>query len=285
MIPSPPSSGAFLFMIKWVKYLTHMRKKVGISRIFTMLVVVLLLGVSWFLMFGFDFVWKDSASYSPIPAFTRSPGSTTKPTASPKTSPVSGKTTIQFNVPFAPQAPFGEWSDDRQQDGCEEASAMMAIHWVKGDTSITLEEAKREILAIADWEQEKYGNYHDTSAKDTAGRIFKEYYNYDNVRVERDITADDIIKELERGNLVVVPADGIALNNSHFTPPGPERHMLVVVGYDYSTSEFITNDPGTRFGKSYRYKKSVLFDAIRDYPTGYHVPITKVDKNMIVVEK
>src|SRR3989338_6162438 len=186
-----------------------MRKKVGISRMFTMLVVVLLLGVSWFFMSSFDFVWKDSASYSPIPAFTKTPsptgGPTTKATSSPKTSPAPGKTTIQFNVPFAPQAPFGEWSDDRQQDGCEEVSAMMAIHWVKGDTSITLEEAKREILAIADWEQEKYGNYHDTSAKDTVGRIFNEYYNYGNVSVEKGITADDIIKELERGNLVVVP--------------------------------------------------------------------------------
>src|SRR3989344_4729710 len=270
------------------RYLKRVLKK----KIWILAVAVILLGTSWLFMSGFEFAWKGGASYSPppLPAFTRSPNSTPRPTASPKvsptpTSPVSGKATVLFNVPFAPQAPFGEWSDDRQQDGCEEASAMMAIHWVKGDTSITLEEAKREILAIADWEQEKYGNYHDTSAKDTAGRIFKEYYNYDNVRVERDIPADDIIKELERGNLVVVPADGIALNNSHFTPPGPERHMLVVVGYDYSTSEFITNDPGTRFGKSYRYKKSVLFDAIRDYPTGYHVPITKVDKNMIVVEK
>ena len=231
---------------------------------------IVAVAVSWLFTTGFEFSWQKEPIQ--IPAFTKTPNSTTK-------------ATIQLSVPFAPQAPFGEWSDDRQQDGCEEASAMMAMHWVKGDTTITLEEAKKEILAVADWEQAEYGNYHDTSAEDTVKRIFNRYYDYNNVRVEKGITADDIIKELERGNLVVVPMDGIALNNPHFTPPGPERHMLVVIGYDYSKNEFITNDPGTKFGKNYRYKKSVLFDAVGDYPTGNHLPISERGKNMIVVEK
>ncbi len=242
--------------------------------------VIIILGiavvsVSWLFMSGFEFSWQKEPVH--IPAFTKTP--------SPKTSPASGKTTIQFNVPFSPQAPFGEWADSRQQDGCEEASTIMAMHWVKGDMSLTAEEAKSEILAISAWEQEKYGSYHDTSAKDTAKRIFGEYYNHKNTRVEGGITADDIIKELEDGNLVVVPADGRALGNPHFTQPGPERHMLVIIGYDYSKNEFITNDPGTKFGKSYKYDKDILFNAIRDYPTGDHVPITSRSKNMIVVEK
>lgn len=253
------------------------------TKVWTIVVVGLLLVGSWLYMAGFEFPWQGSdTAQSPSPSATP-PTSPTATKGAAKPSPLQGLT--QFNVPFAPQAPFGEWSDARQQDGCEEASVIMAMHWVKGDTTITLEEAKNEILAIADWEQAKYGNYHDTSARDTVERIFKDYYNYNKVRVEEDVNTSKIIQELQNGNLVVVPADGIALNNPHFTPPGPERHMLVITGYDSAKDEFITNDPGTRFGKNYRYKTSVLFNAIRDYPTGHHLPISGEDKNIIVVEK
>jgi len=248
---------------------------------------VLFFAALWFLGFDFKFLFKkDLIKSTPLPAVTKK-FETFSPTISPKTSfiPETGKPLIHFNVPFTSQAPFGEWSDDRQQDGCEEASVIMAMHWVRGDVSITREEAKKEILAISDWEQEKYGNYHDTSAEDTISRIFNKYYNYKNVRLEKNATTDDIIKELEKGNLVVVPVNGIALSNPHFTSPGPERHMLVVIGYDYSKNEFISNDPGTSFGKDYRYAKNTLFNALRDYSTGSHSPIIGVNKNMIVVEK
>ena len=59
--------------------------------------------------------------------------------------------------------------------------------------------------------------------------------------------------------------------------------MLVVTGYDAEKKEFITNDPGTRKGAGYRYPEQVLFDAIREYPTGKHVPITINRKAMIIV--
>src|SRR3989338_9613961 len=69
------------------------------------------------------------------------------------------------NVPFTTQAPFADWEDDRQQDGCEEASVLMAIRWIRGQ-GITKQEALDEILAMSAYELEKYGSYHDTSAED-----------------------------------------------------------------------------------------------------------------------
>ena len=77
--------------------------------------------------------------------------------------------------------------------------------------------------------------------------------------------------------------NGQKLGNPFFTAPGPERHMLVVIGYDPEKLEFITNDPGTRQGEAYRYPVNVLWLAIRDYPTGDHEPITEVVKKMIVI--
>ena len=66
----------------------------------------------------------------------------------------------------------------------------------------------------------------------------------------------------------MVPAFGQALKNPNFAKPGPITHMLVVVGYDEKTKEFITNDPGTKRGQNYRYNENVLFDAVWAYPAG-----------------
>lgn len=190
--------------------------------------------------------------------------------------------TILFNVSFTAQAPFGEWQDPRQQNGCEEAAALMAVRWARG-TSFNLEQARDEVIKISEWERQTYGLFEDTSARDTIERIFFGYFNYSNVRLAEDITAADIKSELAAGHLVVVPVNGRLLGNPFFTSPGPLEHMLVIKGYDPSTGEFITNDPGTRQGKDFRYQESVLESALQDYPTGFHEPILQVNKVMIVV--
>ena len=59
----------------------------------------------------------------------------------------------------------------------------------------------------------------------------------------------------------------------------------MIRGYDSDKGEFITNDPGTKRGELYRYDQDVLYNAIRDYPSGYHKPITRIEKTMILVWK
>jgi len=187
-----------------------------------------------------------------------------------------------FDVPFTPQAVFGNWADIRQSNACEEASALMAMRWVEG-RPLSLIEAEREIIAMADFELEAYGHFHDTSAKDTVARIFKDYFKYEGVSVRYSIGADDIKRELDRGNLVIAPFDGRKLANPYYTPPGPPLHMLVIRGYDDATGEFITNDPGTKRGEAYRYDYRVLENAIADYPSGYKEPSSRTETAMIVV--
>lgn len=190
-------------------------------------------------------------------------------------------------VPFTSQAPFAQWSDSRQQDGCEEAGAVMAMAWVKDQKTLSKAEAKKAIINISDFELKKYGEYRDVSLEDLRKWVFIDYFKYDakKVRVVEKITLADIKKELAKGNLVLAPADGRALKNPYFTAPGPERHVLLIKGYDQKKKQFITNDAGTRRGENYRYSETVLFKAIRAYPTGYHLPIKKVEKKMLVVEK
>lgn len=191
---------------------------------------------------------------------------------------------LLLDVPFLAQAPFGQWEDPIYQNACEEASLLMADLWIKGIKSISKQEATDEIKKISDFELEKYGNSYDTSMADTA-QLMRDYFNYYNIEVRENIGIDDIIKELLNDNLVITPMNGQVLNNPYYTPPGPAEHMLPIIGYDFRTKEFITNDVGTRQGEKFRYDQNVLWQAIRDYPTGYKEPITEIKKVMLVVKK
>ena len=190
---------------------------------------------------------------------------------------------VLLDVPFLAQAPFGQWSDPIYQNACEEASLLMADLWIRGVKLISKEEATAELKKFADFEIEKYNNFYDHSAADTA-QIMQDYFDYYNVEVKEDIVAEDIINQLLNGNLVIVPVNGRKLGNPYYTPPGPLEHMLVIIGYDFNTGEFITNDAGTRHGEKYRYKENILENALQDYPTGYKEPILEIKKVMIVVK-
>jgi len=208
------------------------------------------------------------------------------PESIPAEQPASSslESVIFFDTTFTAQAPFAQWQDPRQQDGCEESSALIAVSAMRGET-FTLEEARREILAASEYELATYGTYHDTSARDTAERIVKGYFGYEAVEVKENVTISDIIAELRAGNLIIAPMDGRLLSNPFYKSPGPERHMLVVKGYNPSTGEFITDDVGTRRGKDFRYSSDEFYGAMQDYPTGAHEPIAPGDpqKNIVVI--
>ena len=136
---------------------------------------------------------------------------------------------------------------------------------------------------MAAWQKKHYGGYVDTSAADTAERLIKGYAGYTKVNVKYDVGVEEIKTELAQEHLVLVPVNGRLLKNPNFTRPGPLQHMLLIRGYDDTKREFITNDPGTRRGNGYWYSYEVLFNAIRDYPTGDHKEIKEIRKAMIVI--
>lgn len=191
---------------------------------------------------------------------------------------------ILLNVPFTSQAPFGEWSDLRQEDGCEEASSLMAVKWTSNQ-SLTASEALKEITGASDYILKKYGEYRDISMTDTLNWLIKDYFDYQNAALIKNVSQSGIIAELKKGNLIIAPMNGQLLHNPYFVAPGPINHMLVIRGYDPLTDRFITNDPGTRRGELYEYDAKVLFAALRAYPTGSHEPISSINKDVIVIWK
>ncbi len=199
----------------------------------------------------------------------------------PKSLPKSLPNSIFLDVPFTSQAPFAEWFDPIYQNACEEAALVMAMHWARNQ-QLTAAEASEEIFALAQYEKENYGHFHDTSAADTL-KLFKDFYDYQKADLFYDINVEDIKRELAQGNLVIVPVNGQKLNNPYYVLPGPLEHMLVIRGYDDVLGEFIVNDPGTKRGEAYRYNYQILENAMRDYSSGYHEPIIEIRTVMIVI--
>jgi len=192
---------------------------------------------------------------------------------------------LLLNVPFTSQAPLGEWRDGRQQDGCEEAAVAMAMAWVGGEKNISKKDWRLRILILSGFENKKYGEYRDVALRDMVAWLFNDYFNYRQAEVKAVEKAGDILGELEKGKVVLTPMDGRALKNPNFTGAGPERHMILIKGYDYQTKEFIANDPGTRNGENYRYSEKIILGAIRNYKTGHKLPFGPLKKEMIVVSK
>ena len=188
------------------------------------------------------------------------------------------------NVPFTSQAPLSNWNDPRQQDGCEEASILMAAEWMSGGAIPSVDYALTKMRTLSEMAESMFGSFADSSAADTL-KLFRNYTGTTRGVLMYDFTITDIKTELAKGNILISPMNGQALGNPNCTGAGPERHFLAIIGYDDATGMFTTNDPGTRNGKNYRYTYATLFAAMRDYPTGDHLPITSNRRAMISISK
>lgn len=165
-------------------------------------------------------------------------------------------------VPFTPQAPWGDWSQP-YQDFCEEASSVMAAHFLWG-VGITPAIADLEMRIILQYEELVFGRSRDTSVDETA-MVLRTLYGFRSVTTALVSSPDDIKSILADGHPVIAPVAGHLLKNPYFAGSDPFYHMLVVRGFDERNRTFITNDPGTRRGEGFAYGERLLFDAIRDW--------------------
>ncbi len=188
-------------------------------------------------------------------------------------------TSHELEFPFAAQAPFADWTDPRQQEGCEEMSVIMVHHYLNG-TTLNNQTAFEELMAISDWEEE-HGYLLDVSVTEMEF-IVEEYYEGYEAEVIEGADINRMKKEISSGNPIIIPAAGRLLHNPNFSGEGPFYHMLVVTGY--TPTHFITNDPGTRRGEDYEYSYDVLMKAIHDW-TGVKEETHLGEQRMLVIRK
>ncbi len=182
---------------------------------------------------------------------------------------------INLSVPFTSQAPEKNW-EQPWQDACEEAALLMLDAYYKHYNLSPLF-AKDEILKIIKWEEERgWGN---SIEMEKVKEMMSEYFHLSilalehfstttqrTIKIIENPTVEQIKKSIAAGNPVLVVADGKVLPNPHFRNGGPVYHALIIKGY--TETEFITNDPGTQFGKNFKYKYQDLLNAIHDWNNG-----------------
>jgi len=186
-----------------------------------------------------------------------------------------------LDVPFMSQAPNSNW-DDPYQEACEEASMIMVYNYLQGVSSISKDEADKQILDMVAY-QDSIGLTYDIDTTEMQ-RVIKDYYNLESTIItEKSINIESFKNTLNNGYPIIIPAQGQQLNNPNFTNGGPEYHMLVVIGYDDKKQEFITNDPGTRNGEKYTYSYDTIMDAIHDW-TGDKATVQFGEKRALIFE-
>ncbi|TSC63720.1 MAG: Uncharacterized protein G01um1014106_417 [Parcubacteria group bacterium Gr01-1014_106] len=140
----------------------------------------------------------------------------------------------------------------------------MAERFFRG-ASLSLQEMDAEILRMVAFQKDRYGFYIDSNAEETA-RLARDFYPHLTVRVIYNPTVQDVREALGKKIPVVALVNGQKLGNPFYTPPGPDRHALIVKGV--TGEKFITNDPGTRRGADFVYPISTVMNALEDYDGG-----------------
>jgi len=171
------------------------------------------------------------------------------------------KSEVEIDVPFYVQSPFAKW-DDLHNEACEEASLIMVESWIQEEV-LNQEDLNQRILDSVAWQEENWNGHFDLNVQNVV-ELANQYFGIERIYYTSLNSVNDVKKELNEGNLVIVPTAGRLLGNPHYRGLGPAYHMLVVVGYN--EKEVITNDPGTRNGENFLYPNDVFFNAIHDWP-------------------
>ncbi len=182
--------------------------------------------------------------------------------------------TKNISIPFTSQAPYGNWNEP-WHNACEETSIAMVDAYYRDVRSFSKAAAKQQILDIFHIKQTYIGKSLDESAN-TITTLINQFLSWEAVVIDNP-TLKQIHDELDAGRPIIIPVMADLLKNPHFRGTFP-YHVLVISGYDESTEEFITQEPGTRYGENYRYSYQTLLDANRDFDT---VDITRAPKRMI----
>lgn len=195
-----------------------------------------------------------------------------------KEEPVVIKDSAVLPVPYTLQGPLNNLNI--HEESCEEAAALMYHYFLEGQTTfsgstiIPPQTANDEMLKMKAWQVKNYGKEPDLSIE-KLGLFMQQYYGY-KYQTFKNITKDDIKREISAGHPIMVPVMTHGLKNPNYGPVSV-YHILVLKGYN--AQNVIANDAGIR-GESIQYSWDVVFSAI-DAQT----PKMGQGREMVVVTK
>lgn len=172
---------------------------------------------------------------------------------------------IFFEVPYVNEAPHGIFAGP-WKNACEEASIAMVEGYYAGKKTVPTNEAEKFMEMLFEKQDAIYGSNSNSDTARTAEMINK-YSSY-GALIKENPTLIEIKSEIDEGRPVLTPNYGFGLKNPNipFLASGSSYHMVVVIGYNDETREFITNDSGDeKTGAGYRYGYDLFMATIRDY--------------------
>ncbi len=189
-------------------------------------------------------------------------------------SPLEGNnaklTTVQLDIPYINESPDGSWTGP-WKNACEEASIAMIENFYLGKKDVTIKEAMNFMSVLFTKQNQIWGSNADADAARST-KLIDEYTNY-NAVIKDNPTIEEIKTELQRKRPVIIPVYGKTLKNSNipFLATGSYYHMMIIIGYDDETQEFITNDTGDiKTGANHRYKYGTIMDSLHDFNFAEH---------------
>lgn len=168
-------------------------------------------------------------------------------------------------VPYTSEIPNGTWTGP-WKNACEEASIVMVKGYYFGYKSTTKQIAAADMAPLFKIENKIFGGNADTDANRTA-KLINEYTDVI-AKIKTNPTLEEIKNELEQDRPVIALLNmkNILKPNHHFRVGGSYYHVLVIIGYDDNTDEFITNDNGDdKAGEKSRFTYDQIMNNLHDF--------------------
>lgn len=172
---------------------------------------------------------------------------------------------VNLDVPYINESPDGSWTGP-WKNGCEEASIAMIENYYQGYTNVSVKDAMNYMSNLFTKQNEIWGSNADADAYRTA-KLINDHTAY-NASIIDNPTISQIKQELQQKRPVISLHYAKILNNPNvpFLATGSYYHMIVIVGYDDTTAEFITHDNGdAKTGKNYRYAYETFMESLHDF--------------------
>lgn len=172
---------------------------------------------------------------------------------------------VLLEVPYISEAPDGNWTGP-WINGCEEAAIAMVESFYNGVKTVSTVDARNLMQQLFDEQNKEWGSNANSDAARTAQLV--QTLGLFKVAIKEKPTIEDIQKEVHAGRPVISLHRGFDLGNKNipFLATGSSYHSVVVIGYDDTTREFITNDDGdAKTGRGKRYNYDVFMQSLHDY--------------------
>lgn len=174
---------------------------------------------------------------------------------------------LTLAVPYINEAPDGKFVGN-WKNACEEASLTIVQKYYLHEQKVGVSEAMAFMQMLFDIQNKIWGSNANSDAARTA-KLINDNTIY-NGKIIDNPTVDQIKSELQQGRPVISLHYGFDLKNKNIPfvplPRGTSYHMMVIIGFDDATKEFITNDDGDqKAGANHRYGYDLFMGSLHDY--------------------